>query len=136
MKILQKLPYWYLLVVPILLFCLGVASNQAVLIANHGKFPVMLNAIQYERHCSLQGLEPDDIALMPADACAKGGQMIDPAHSVMGPNSNLKLLSDIFPIGRNIYSLGDGLLYLGDWLLSFTPYMWLALVIRKLYATE
>ena len=62
----------------------------------------------------------------------KGGEMIDKTHSVMGPNSHLKALADIFPLG-SIYSIGDGFIALGEWLMSFCPYMWLALVIRKVY---
>ncbi len=130
MKFLRKFPYWYLILIPVLLFGLGVASNQAVLVANHGKFPVMLNAAWSERMCSVPAdVDPSDI---PASSCMKGGEMIDKTHSVMGPNSHLKFLADIFPIG-SIYSIGDGLIALGEWLLSFCPYMWLALVIRKLY---
>ncbi len=132
-KFLGRFPYWYLIVVPILLFCAGIASNQAVLVANHGKFPVALNASWMNSQCSLKNLEPEEIASIPASSCAKGGEMIDETHSVMGPNSHLKVLSDIFPLGRAIYSIGDGFLYLGDWLLSFTPFMWVALTIRKLY---
>jgi hypothetical protein len=134
MNILRKFAYWYLIVVPALILGLGIASNQLVLVANHGKFPVMMNEIQMEKFCSLADVDPADVPQIPAAACMKGGEMIDPVHSVMGPNSHLKALADIFPLGRNIYSVGDGLIYLGLWLLSFTPYMWLALTIRKVYA--
>ena len=45
MKILSflKKSYSWLVLLPLLLVLVGAASNQAVLIANHGKFPVMLN---------------------------------------------------------------------------------------------
>jgi hypothetical protein len=132
MKYLRRFPYWYLLLIPALLFGLGVASNQAVLVANHGKFPVMMNASWMDMKCSTRGMDPDEIAAAPSEWCGKGGEMIDRTHSVMGPNSHLKVLADIFPLG-NIYSIGDGLLYLGGWLLEYTPIMWLALVLRKLY---
>lgn len=135
MKYLSRFPYWYLLVVPILLLCLGVASNQAVLIANHGKFPVMMNPSWMAIKCSTAGMDPDEIAEIPAISCARGGEMIDKTHSVMGPNSHLKILSDIFPIG-SIYSIGDGCIMLSDWLLTFTPYMWIGLALRKLYRSE
>lgn len=135
MKFLRKFPYWYLIVVPVLLFCLGVLSNQAVLVANHGKFPVMMNPAWTEAKCSLKNVDPDLIPLIPANHCSKGGEMIDRTHSIMGPNSHLKALADIFPLGA-IYSIGDGLLYLGEWLLSFSPFMWLALTLRKLYVAE
>jgi hypothetical protein len=146
MKYLRRFPYWYLLVIPVLLFGLGLASNQAVLVANHGKFPVMMNASWMNKFCSMPvAPDTDDeedlasyrdyVASIPSSSCRKGGEMIDQTHSVMGPNSHLKVLSDIFPLG-SIYSIGDGLLYLGLWLLDFTPFMWLALTLRKLYVTE
>ena len=135
MKYLRRFPYWYLILIPVLLFGLGVASNQAVLIANHGKFPVMMNPSWMAAKCSTAGMDPDDVASMPTSWCGKGGDMIDRTHSVMGSNSHLKVLADIFPIG-SIYSIGDGLLALGEWLLTFCPFMWLALTIRKLYAAE
>lgn len=135
MKFLRKFPYWYLIVVPVLLFCLGVVSNQSVLIANHGKFPVMLNPAWMATQCAPIDKDDEEYAVIPAASCKKGGEMIDMTHSVMGPNSHLKALGDIIPLGRNIYSIGDGLLYLGDWLLSFMPFMWVALVLRKLYTT-
>jgi hypothetical protein len=113
---------------------LGAASNQAVLVANHGKFPVMLTATEYSTMCQPVDIDPDELAVIPSSSCIKGGEMLDRTHSIMGPNSHLKALADIFPLGRFVYSVGDALLYLGDWLLSFTPYMWLALTIRKLFA--
>jgi hypothetical protein len=147
MKYLRRFPYWYLLAIPALVWALGIASNQAVLVANHGKFPVMLNATWMVKMCTIPtmeqvGIDPDDeemvakykqvVANIPASSCRKGGEMIDETHSVMGPNSHLKALSDIFPLG-SIYSIGDAGIYLGEYLLGFSPIMWLALVIRKLY---
>jgi hypothetical protein len=129
MKILRKFPYWYLIAVPALLFGLGVVSNQSVLVANHGKFPVMLSQGMYYKYCTPQSEEDEDA---PSISCIKGGEMIDETHSVMGPNSHLKVLSDIIPIGSTIYSIGDGLLELGSWLLSYTLIAWLFLTIRKL----
>lgn len=125
MKFLRHFPYWYLLLIPALLFCLGAVSNQAVLWANGGKFPVFMNDAQKEKYC------PADSSITSL-ACGNGGQFIDRTHSVMGPNSRLKLLADVFNFGA-IYSVGDGFLFLASWLFSFTPYMWVALVVRKLY---
>jgi hypothetical protein len=129
-KILRKFPYWYLIAVPALLFGLGVASNQAVFLANHGKFPVMLNEAGDERVCTTTSQEIFNTT--PKSSCLHGGQMIDYRHSVMGPNSHLKVLSDIFPEQGYTYSIGDGLLALSGWLFHFTPIMWLILTIRKL----
>lgn len=135
MKFLRRFPYWYLIAIPILLICSGVASNQVVLVANHGKFPVMANAAMLDTFCSPKQIDPEELEDIPPSSCVKGGEMLDEVHSIMGPNSHLKALSDIFPLGKAIYSVGDGLLYLGFWLFSYTPYMWLALTIRKLFVT-
>jgi hypothetical protein len=129
MKFLRKFPYWYLIAVPALLFGLGVMSNQSVLVANHGKFPVMLSEGMRYKYCHV---DPEELVDIPDISCAKGGQMIDETHSIMGPNSHLKVLSDIIPLGSTIYSIGDGLLELSQWLLSFTLIAWLFLTIRKL----
>lgn len=131
---LRKFPYWYLVAIPVLTFCLGVASNQVVLVANHGKFPVMINEVTQEKFCTPS---PDiNPASIPRNACEKGGQFMDETHSVMGENSHLKVLSDIFPLGKQVYSIGDGFIFLGDWMLSFGPAMWLGLTIRKLAARK
>ena len=124
MKVLRKFPYWYLIAVPILLLCLGITSNQAVLVVNHGKFPVAMNAADAQKWCVIpEGIDPADVS---SASCAKGGEMIDRVHSVMGPNSHLKALADIFPLGRAIYSIGDGMISLGEALLEITcPYMWI-----------
>jgi hypothetical protein len=132
MKYLRRFPYWYLLAIPVLLVCLGMASNQAVFLANAGKFPVRMNPTWMDLKCSTKGMDPADVDALPSSWCGKGGQMLDQRHSIMGPNSNLKFLADIFNFG-GMYSIGDGFIALGEWLLTFTPFMWLALVIRKLY---
>jgi len=136
MKVFRKFPYLYLLAIPLLLILLGTASNQAVLIANHGKFPVMLNEAQYSHFCSAP--EDEEMKFSVTDSsispmsCTEGGQFIDDVHSVMGKNSHLKALSDIFNLKVAIYSIGDFLLMLGYWLLSFSWISYITLVVRRL----
>lgn len=131
---LRKFPYLWLIAVPVLSIFLGAASNQVVLVANHGKFPVMINDAFYAKFCTIPpDADPELIAMIPPIACLKGGQMIDEVHSIMGPNSHLKLLSDIFPLGDAIYSVGDGLINFGSWMLTFSPIAWLFLTMRRLY---
>jgi len=101
MKFLRRFPYWYLLVIPVLLICLGITSNQAVLVANHGKFPVMMNPAWVDKMCTV----PPEVAnpksdsdfdwmfkvrsiatpkpYIPPSNCKAGGQMIDMTHSIM-----------------------------------------------------
>ena len=139
MKLLRKFPYWYLWAVPFLFIFLGIASNQSVLIANHGKFPVMLNEFQVAHFCSA-GLNGEDAGLkfsifdssVDFSSCERGGQFLDEVHSIMGKNSHLKAMSDIFNLSDGIYSIGDFSLMAGFWMLTFTPFVWLVLTIRKL----
>lgn len=107
--------YLYVLAIPVLLIVLGAASNQAVLIANHGKFPVMLNA---------QKVAAND--LKPGDVIDRRG------HSVMAPEDHLKPLADIFNVGDGVESVGDFAIDLGGWTWQFAPYLWGFAVIKKL----
>jgi len=132
---LRKFPYWYLIAIPVLSIFLGSASNQAVKVANHGKFPVMINQSFYSEFCVIPpDADPELVATIPASSCYKGGDMLDKEHSIMGPNSHLKALADIFPLGDSIYSVGDGFINFGEWMLTFSPLAWLFLTVRKLYS--
>jgi len=123
---LRKIPYWYLIAVPVLLIGLGAASNQAVLITNHGKFPVLINEAQAEKYC------PRDPDITGAAYCGNGGEFIDGEHTVMNQHSRLKFLSDIFNMKHSIMSIGDFLLVLGEWIWDWSRLAWLVLVVRKL----
>jgi len=74
---------------------LGTASNQAVKIANHDKFPVLDNGYHYQVN--------DD-------------GMMDDEHCVMTSETRLNALADIFDFEGKTLSIGDMLLNLGDWL--------------------
>jgi len=114
-----KFPFWQVLAIPMLFIALGNISNQAVLIANHGKFPVMVNEAQqmkYEQQS--QSLD------LP-------GQFIgDDVHAIMGPNSHLKVLADIFNLD-GICSIGDLFLWAGFWLWGYAPIVWVTLLVSK-----
>jgi hypothetical protein len=236
-----KSTYSWLILAPILLVLLGAASNQAVLIANHGKFPVMLNERQQEMFSSENDVEEtrdnaeraidayrdaqdladkdrvnqvlqidafdarkaaraayqdnvdavkykqrgdfdkvhaaavkskadmeaaeaaDDKAVKDSkvpvstnkqevsDAPAKKtdtkkdftilntsvgkddiqGQFLDSVHSVMGPNSHLKAMADIFDLG-SIYSIGDFGIILGMYFFPFLALLFIGLNLRKI----
>ena len=143
-NLVKRIPYWQLIAIPILLMSAGVASNQLVLIANHDKFPVMVNSAKLEEFTEVPCEKDDDDSFFPfafnsefkKKVCHEDinqDGMIDDVHCVMVPSSHLKALSDIFDLG-SIYSVGDFMLMAGEWLGSFTPIMWLALVLRKLMA--
>jgi len=53
----------------------------------------------------------------------------------MTSKTHLNALADVFDLG-SIYSIGDFTLYLGEWLMGFTPFVWGYAVIKKLYEYE
>jgi hypothetical protein len=114
----------WILVAPYGIFGLGVASNQAVLMANHDAFPVMVNPVK------LAGFLPDGVVITPGQS-----QMIDTVHETMTKDTHLNALADIFDLG-SIYSIGDFGIILGMWLNTFAPVVWGTLVIKKLYDKE
>jgi hypothetical protein len=102
----------YVLAAPLFFIFLGSASNQAVIAANHDRFPVMLNSTKIARY------QPD----------ANG--MIDMVHSVMQPTDHLKFLADWIDLQDAIYSPGDLLLMLGGWLFEYAPLVWALLMVQ------
>ena len=134
MAFLRKTALWIPLI-PIVLFLGGVASNQAVLIANHDRFPVLVN------HTKLVNFEAETVETpfgsitvpRPAEVDDDGVVMIDDIHCVMTSDTHLNALADIFDFG-GIYSIGDFMLMLGQWLLEYSLVVWLVVVILRLRA--
>lgn len=129
---LRKFPYWYLLAVPVLLFALGAALNQIVLIANHGTFPVQANKVMIMTRCVDPDDMPEQLKGVVCQTDGNGGQYLDfRGHVIMTDKTHLNFLADIFDLGDGIYSIGDFLLMLGQLGLNCGPIAWVALVIRK-----
>ena len=85
-----------------------------VLIANHEKFPVMVN--EYKR----------------SNANPRGeDQMIDPVHCVMTSKTHLNFLGDLIEMDGAHLSIGDLLLTFGYWLWTFAPFIWGFELIRR-----
>jgi len=61
--------------------------------------------------------------------------MIDDVDCVMTKHTHLNALADVFDFG-SIYSIGDFGLYLGEWLMVWTPFVWTYAVIDKLRKSE
>ncbi len=146
-KFLSKVPYWYLIAIPLLLTFMGAASNQAVLIANGDKFPVMASEEKLQKYCQPQEAS-DSLSAVIAKAlagrsaivketapdpytCSNGGEFLDEVHVIMTPKSHLRPLADIFDMHDGIYSIGDFSLMLGEWIMGWAPLAWIVLVIRK-----
>ena len=130
----------YILAAPLLFTFLGAASNQIVLIANHDKFPVMWNdykVAQYDLmlHKVAAGKDKDAAEQAGFDIVAlEEDGFIDDTHCVMTPDTHLNLLGDIVDLKDATYSVGDGLIELGEWLGSFSLFLFLFDVVRKLNA--
>lgn len=130
-----KIPYWQVLAIPVLFMAIGAFSNQAVLIANGGKFPTMVNEKQKAEHQSSTVIDTGDFKIVVPVAEKEESQFLgDDVHSVMGKNSHLKALADIFNVGEGIASIGDFFVMAGVWLWKFAPIVWLTLVIKKLWS--
>jgi hypothetical protein len=134
--------FLWVLFLPYALIGVGAASNQVVLIANHDKFPVMLNHKKLIEMTQptvtlveiLEGKEPKEQP--KADAVADEDGMIDDIHCVMTDKTHLNALADVFDMHDSIYSIGDFVLMIGEWMGTFTPFVWGALAIKRLYEKE
>lgn len=105
----------WIVVLPYAFQFTGVGLNQLVIVANHDKFPVMINE--------------DVRAAYKPDV----NGMLDKEHCVMTSQTHLNMLADVFALG-DWYSIGDGFIYLGEWLKTFCIFVWMALTIQKLKA--
>jgi len=134
-QFLKKTALW-ILAIPLALSLMGAASNQLVLIVNHDKFPVEVNTLKEE--VMVYKMESDWKA-----ATAEAGVdlpvpegMIDDVHCVMTHDTHLNYLADIFDLHDGIYSIGDFGLRLGEWLMTFAPFVWAFEVINRLRKKE
>ena len=136
----------YLLVAPWAILGLGCLSNQVVLKANHDKFPVMWNSYkkaQYDLmlHQALakaQDVKGDDVdsevvTQIEFDIYAfENAGMLDDTHCVMTDETHFNFLADWIDLKTATYSIGDGLIELGEWLMIFSPFLFVFDVVKKL----
>lgn len=105
-----------IVLLPYVVFGVGAASNQAVLIANHSKFPVRVQDswfIAYDRPVIVEGAP------------------IDAVHSRMSDTDSLTFLADIFVFGPHIMSIGDMLMDAGAWATQYAALVALCLFLFK-----
>jgi hypothetical protein len=132
-KFLVKTSLWILLI-PVALQITGAASNQAVLIANGDRFPVMVNAAKLEEMQEEKAAESAERehSLPFAWQSTEPDGMLDDVHCVMTNETHLNALADIIDLHDGMYSIGDLMLILGEWLMTFAPFVWGYAVIGKL----
>lgn len=122
----------WILLAPVALQITGAASNQAVLIANHDKFPVMVNDTKLKEFMEVKEVAQAEHSLPFAWQSTEPDGMIDDIHCVMTPKTHLNAMADIFDMHEAIYSIGDFILMLSGWLGGFAPFVWAFAVVDKL----
>jgi hypothetical protein len=121
----------YILAIPMLFILLATASNQLVLAVNHDTFPVRLNPVKLKEFT--EGKNPLTGELIDTKTVLDDGTvMIDDTHCLMSDKTHLNLLADTIDFHSAIYSIGDEVLDLGEWLWAFAPFVWAFAAIRKL----
>lgn len=146
MKFLKRLPFWQVIAVPVLLIFAGAFSNQMVLVSNDACFPVQVNSAEIAKMLEKDPTPPDDfnefsilnatvkhVVKVPDAAPSQDRVMLDTTHSVMRHSDHLKFLADWINLKDGVYSPGDELIILGEYLWAFAPLSWLVLVIKKFY---
>ena len=139
LQFLRKTALWIVLA-PLAVTYTGAGLNQLVLLANHDTFPVEVNTLKEKIFVAKATLEWKqqmeeaqeagvDIGPLPAG-------MIDDVHCIMTKQTHLNFLADVFDMHDGIYSVGDGLIYLGEWFFGFAPFIWVFESIRRLSAKQ
>lgn len=117
----------YILIAPTVLWITGASMNQAVLIANGGKFPVIVND-KLANETQTEGLfggKVDNPFHVDED-----GYMDDELHCRMTAETHLNWLADYINLRTGIYSPGDMLLELSEFLAAYSLLVWVTLALK------
>ncbi len=136
LKFLRKTALW-IIAIPLLCLFLGVASNQAVLVANHDKFPVMWNDAKvnlYRLEATKAAEDGDENAEVALVLLEHG--YLDDTHCLMSKDTHLNFLADWIDMKSATYSPGDELIELGEAGLNYAPWIWATVVIGRLRKKE
>jgi Family of unknown function (DUF5317) len=118
----MKIPFWYLLFGPILLFALGFTMNATVMAANHGQMPVLFPG----------GCTADVQERLGLEQAIEGMSV----HSCMTKETRLKFLADWIVIRHlGVASPGDLLEWASDSTTTIGLILWIfAMITRRTYA--
>jgi len=137
LSFLRTTSLWILLL-PVALTFTGAASNQAVIIANHDTFPVLINnkklaemtAPDTEPEAAPKSIEQ---MFRPEPAIKEDDTvMLDDVHCNMTHQTHLNFLADVFDMKDGTYSIGDFFLILGSWIQAFSLFVYVYAVTAKL----
>ena len=138
MRVVKRLlaaTFLWVLALPVGLIILGAASNQVAMISNGGSMPVLVNATRLARFEHERRMEEIKAKVDGTDLPPLADGMLDARHSVMTPETHLKVLCDLFD-ADGIESIGDFAIELGMWLWIFFPYVWGTLICLKVLTYE
>jgi hypothetical protein len=120
MKLLKRIPYWYLLVLPYVSLYFGAALNQLVMLVNGNTMPVYFPKSIYSDVCS----DPSFLV-----------QQGDVVHTCMTHMTHLKFQCDWISLGNPvpmlIMSPGDIFIFLYEMAVPLCFYLWIVLIINK-----
>jgi hypothetical protein len=141
LNFLRKTALWIVLI-PALVFGTGVASNQAVLVANHDRFPVMWNsykaaslALAIEKAAKSDDPDEAEQAAFDLEALHDYGYL-DDTHVLMNSKTHLNFLADWIDLKSATYSIGDFLIDAGEWGMTYAPIVWITVAVQRLRKRE
>jgi len=124
----------YIVLIPAAIWGAGFTSNQLVLYANNDTFPVKVNAFKAQAmriRAEAARQEANDESDDESVEIPEG--YLDFTHIIMTKDTHLNALADVFDLkGDGIYSIGDFLLMLGEWLGGFSLAVWIFEAVRRL----
>ncbi len=139
LQFLRKTALWIVLA-PLAVTYTGAGLNQLVLSANHDTFPVEVNTLKEKIFVAKATLawkqQMEEAQEAGVDIGPLPAGYIDDVHVVMTKHTHLNFLADVFDMHDAIYSVGDGFIYLGEWLFGFAPFIWIFESIRRLSAKQ
>jgi hypothetical protein len=140
LNFLRKTALW-ILFTPALIFGTGVASNQAVLVANHDRFPVMWNSYKAESLAlsiekAANSDDPAEAEQAAFDLEALHDGYLDDTHVLMTSKTHLNFLADWIDLKSATYSIGDLLIDIGEFGLKYAPVVWLTVAVQRLRKRE
>lgn len=113
-----KIPYWWIVATPAVLFCIGAGLNFLVISANGGAMPVLMPHLFWQK-------------LGEAHATMPTGFVFDSVHKAMVTSDHLRWLADWVSVPDGTASPGDLLVWLGQWLSPYSIGAWLALLWKR-----
>lgn len=131
--------YLWIFLLPVGLYVAGIGCNQAVLVANQDRFPVMWNtykAVKLDQDIikATQSKDPDKAEDARFDLIAlEEYGYLDDTHILMSDKTKLNFLADWIDFRLATYSPGDMMIFASESLWDYFPFLWAVLICLKVY---